>query len=57
MEEVFIEVNVPKGTSAKEVRCQLGSRDIELKVGGQEIFKVASMMLHRKRAQINAFKS
>lgn len=39
MEEVFIEVNVPVGTSAKEVKCRLGSRDIELHVRGQEIFK------------------
>lgn len=32
-------MNVPHGTSAKEVRCHLGSRDIELQVRGQEIFK------------------
>uniref|UniRef100_A0A3Q3W1H9 CS domain-containing protein n=1 Tax=Mola mola TaxID=94237 RepID=A0A3Q3W1H9_MOLML len=39
MEEVFIEVSVPHGTSAKEVKCRLGSRDIELQVKGQEMFK------------------
>ncbi|XP_049441151.1 nudC domain-containing protein 2 [Epinephelus fuscoguttatus] len=39
MEEVFIEVNVPHGTSAKEVKCRLGSRDIELHVKGKEIIK------------------
>ena len=40
MEEVFIEVNVPHGTSGKEVSCILGSKHIELHVKGQEIFKV-----------------
>ncbi|KAF3838205.1 hypothetical protein F7725_009973 [Dissostichus mawsoni] len=39
MEEVFIEVNVPHGTSGKEVKCHLGSRDIELHVKGEEVFK------------------
>lgn len=48
MEEVFIEVNVPHGTSAKEVKCQLGSRDIELRVKGEEIFKVGSFFLNIK---------
>lgn len=41
MEEVFIEVSVPHGTSAKEVKCHLGSRDIELSVRGKEVFKVS----------------
>ncbi|XP_077464651.1 nudC domain-containing protein 2 [Stigmatopora argus] len=39
MEEVFIEVNVPPGTSAKEVKCNLGSREVELNVKGTEIIK------------------
>ncbi|XP_056456814.1 nudC domain-containing protein 2 [Gadus chalcogrammus] len=39
MEEVFIEVNVPQGTSGKEVKCTLGSRQVELHVKGKEIFK------------------
>ncbi|KAG7484637.1 hypothetical protein MATL_G00052230 [Megalops atlanticus] len=39
MEEVFIEVNVPPGTSAKEVKCVLGSKEIELFVKGREILK------------------
>lgn len=46
MEEVFIEVNVPHGTSAKQVNCHLGSRDIELRVRGEEIFKVSSWSSH-----------
>ena len=43
MEEVFIEVNVPQGTSGKEVKCTLGSRQVELHVKGKEIFKVGFM--------------
>ncbi|XP_005996915.1 nudC domain-containing protein 2 [Latimeria chalumnae] len=39
MEEVFIEVNVPQGTSAKEVRCELGSRTLALSVKGKEVIK------------------
>ncbi|XP_028816334.1 nudC domain-containing protein 2 [Denticeps clupeoides] len=39
MEEVSIEVNVPPGTSAKEVKCELGSRRVELVVRGQQVFK------------------
>uniref|UniRef100_A0A671TVA4 NudC domain containing 2 n=1 Tax=Sparus aurata TaxID=8175 RepID=A0A671TVA4_SPAAU len=44
MEEVFIEVNVPHGTSAKEVKCHLGSRDVELRVKGEEIIKPRSSL-------------
>lgn len=40
MEEVFIEVNVPLGTSAKDVKCNIGSKQIELHVKSQQIFKV-----------------
>lgn len=40
MEEVFIEVNVPHGTSGKEVKCNLGSKQIELHVKGKQVFKV-----------------
>ncbi|XP_042560853.1 nudC domain-containing protein 2 [Clupea harengus] len=39
MEEVFVEVNVPVGTRAKEVKCTLGSKQAELCVKGQEVFK------------------
>ena len=53
MEEVFIEVDVPHGTSGKEVKCRLGSRDIELHVKGKEVFKVnnpnSSMLTNRKK--------
>lgn len=40
MEEVFVEVDVPNGTTAKEVKCSLGSKQVELRVKGQEVFKV-----------------
>ncbi|KAM4675571.1 nudC domain-containing protein 2 [Discoglossus pictus] len=39
MEEVFIEVQVPPGTQAKEIQCKLGSRDITLAVKGKDILK------------------
>ncbi|XP_073676572.1 nudC domain-containing protein 2 [Garra rufa] len=39
MEEVFIEVNVPPGTSAKEIKCNIGSKQIELRVKDQLVFK------------------
>lgn len=40
LEEVFIEVRVPPGTRAKDVRCSLQSRHIALSVGGQELLQV-----------------
>ncbi|MGH0149820.1 UNVERIFIED_CONTAM: hypothetical protein FKN15_016094 [Acipenser sinensis] len=39
MEDVYIEVNVLPGTSAKEIKCNLGSKQISLSVKGQEMFK------------------
>nr|XP_033784597.1 nudC domain-containing protein 2 [Geotrypetes seraphini]XP_033784604.1 nudC domain-containing protein 2 [Geotrypetes seraphini] len=39
MEEVFIEVNVPVGTVAREIECKLESRHILLRVRGREILK------------------
>ncbi|MGH0169672.1 UNVERIFIED_CONTAM: hypothetical protein FKN15_062648 [Acipenser sinensis] len=39
MEDVYIEVNVPPGTSAKEIKCNLSSKQISLSVKGQEMFK------------------
>lgn len=40
LEEVFIEVRVPPGTRAKDVRCSLRSRHISLAVCGQELLQV-----------------
>ncbi|XP_075458032.1 nudC domain-containing protein 2 isoform X2 [Ascaphus truei] len=39
MEDVFIEVEVPPGTQAREIQCKLGSRDIALAVQGRDILK------------------
>ncbi|KAL2299495.1 hypothetical protein Nmel_014156, partial [Mimus melanotis] len=39
LEEVFIEVRVPPGTRAKDVRCSLRSRHISLAVCGQELLQ------------------
>ncbi|XP_043089186.1 nudC domain-containing protein 2 [Puntigrus tetrazona] len=39
MEEVFVEVDVPPGTSAREIRCDIGIKHIELRVKDQQIFK------------------
>lgn len=42
LEEVFIEVQVPPGTRAQDIRCDLQSRHVALAVGGREILKVAA---------------
>ncbi|NXA32287.1 NUDC2 protein, partial [Eudromia elegans] len=39
LEEVFIEVRVPAGTRARDVRCALRSRHVELAVGGEEVLQ------------------
>ncbi|NP_001088851.1 NudC domain containing 2 L homeolog [Xenopus laevis] len=39
MEEIFIEVNVPEGTTSKEIQCKLGSRDVSLIVKGKDVLK------------------
>uniref|UniRef100_A0A0B8RXY9 NudC domain-containing protein 2 n=1 Tax=Philothamnus irregularis TaxID=1899461 RepID=A0A0B8RXY9_9SAUR len=39
MEEVFVEVNVPQGTRARDVECSLKSRHLALTVAGKEVFK------------------
>ncbi|XP_029439438.1 nudC domain-containing protein 2 isoform X2 [Rhinatrema bivittatum] len=39
MEEVFVEVDVPAGTVAREIECQLESRRVLLRVKGREILK------------------
>lgn len=50
MEEVFIEVNVPRGTSGKEVTCHLGPRLIDLSVKGKQIFKVIGFFDRRSKS-------
>ncbi|OXB51493.1 hypothetical protein ASZ78_006983 [Callipepla squamata] len=39
LEEVFIEVQVPPGTRAKDVRCSLQSRRVALSVGGRDVLQ------------------
>ncbi|KAJ1127887.1 hypothetical protein NDU88_006280 [Pleurodeles waltl] len=39
MEEVFIEVTVPGGTTAKDIQCQIDSRRLSLTVRGKDILK------------------
>ncbi|XP_067851900.1 nudC domain-containing protein 2 [Heptranchias perlo] len=39
MEEVHIDVRVPPGTSAKEIKCTLSSKYLALSVKGTEILK------------------
>ncbi|NWX45470.1 NUDC2 protein, partial [Steatornis caripensis] len=39
LEEVFIEVQVPPGTRAKDVRCSLQSRHIALSVRGRDVLQ------------------
>ncbi|NXJ12406.1 NUDC2 protein, partial [Odontophorus gujanensis] len=39
LEEVFIEVQVPPGTRAKDVRCSLQSRHVALSVGGRDVLQ------------------
>lgn len=40
LEEVFIEVQVPPGTRAKDVRCCLQSQRLALSVQGQDVLQV-----------------
>ena len=40
MEEVYIEVNVPEGTSAKEIKCDIGNNRLSLSVASKLYFQV-----------------
>lgn len=40
IDEVFIEVNVPKGTKGREISCEIKPRSIKFTLKGQEQFKV-----------------
>lgn len=54
MEEVFVEVNVPQGTRARDVECSLKSRHLALTVAGKEVLKVP---LQNRRERDRAFPS
>ena len=43
IDEVFIEVHVPKGTRGREVLCEIKPKTIRFALKGQEIFKVMSI--------------
>ena len=40
IDEVFIEVNVPKGTKGREIACEIKPKSIKFTLKGQELFKV-----------------
>lgn len=40
IDDVCIEVNVPPGTTAKEIKCKITAHSINLVVAGKEIVKV-----------------
>ena len=42
IDEVIVEVNVPKGTRGREVSCEIKPKSIKLVLKGKEVFKVAS---------------
>ncbi|XP_044309941.1 nudC domain-containing protein 2 [Varanus komodoensis] len=39
LEEVFVEVNVPAGTRAREVECSMKSRHLSLAVAGKKVLE------------------
>ena len=40
MEEVFVEVNVPEGTKAKEIKCNISSKTLSFSLKDKEQIKV-----------------
>lgn len=40
IDEVFIEVNVPKGTKGREISCDIKPKSIKFCLKGKEFFKV-----------------
>ncbi|KAH0629673.1 hypothetical protein JD844_011919 [Phrynosoma platyrhinos] len=50
LEEVFVEVDVPQGTRAKEVACSLKSRHLSLAVAGKDVLKARGRKEGRKEA-------
>ncbi len=45
MEEIFIEVNVPEGTTSKMVKVIFGPKQLACTVRGEELIKVCSRTL------------
>lgn len=45
IDEVFIEVNVPKGTKGREISCDIKPKSIKFCLKGQEFFKVTKSVI------------
>ena len=45
IDEVFIEVNVPKGTKGREITCVIKPKSIAFTLKGQELFKVITCQI------------
>jgi len=45
IDEVFIEVNVPKGTKGREISCDIKPKSIKFCLKGQEFFKVTQSVI------------
>lgn len=45
IDEVFIEVNVPKGTKGREISCDIKPKSIKFCLKGQEYFKVTTQSI------------
>lgn len=43
IDEVFIEVNVPKGTRGREIACEIKPKRIKCALKGQDFFKVKTV--------------
>lgn len=41
-EEVFIEINVPQGTLAKDIKCAFAPKHIKIAVKGETVLEVVS---------------
>lgn len=44
IDEVFIEVIVPKGTRGREIVCDISPKNIKFSLKGQEFFKVIGLL-------------
>ena len=49
IDEVFIEVIVPKGTRGREIVCDISPKNIKFSLKGQEFFKVIGLLEQSSR--------
>jgi len=40
IDEIFIEINTPVGTKAKEIKCQIKTKQIKVEIRGETLFEV-----------------